>query len=87
MLFRSLLFTFGGSSQYSNKISFPCPLVNSSTIQPQQYNSSYLREILSSNKDMNKGLIKISSEGMMVIEFENSTTKSKYWLIKNSTNE
>lgn len=46
------------------------------------FSAKYLREILATNKDMNGGTMKVSSEGLAVVEFDIDDFDAKYYLVK-----
>ena len=55
-------FLFGDDANYANKITFQTPAsFNSDITMP--FNSGTFKDILSANKDMDKGLLKLTKEG------------------------
>ena len=51
------------------------------------FNSNIFRTILNVNKDLDSGILKISSKGLMKLEFTKEDTSCKYYLVrKESTN-
>lgn len=76
---------FGGDIEYSNKISYYL----SNFIQKDVptnfslgFNSDLLKEILNVNKEFDKAKLSINLEGLMKLEFQNSSTTSIYYIVK-----
>jgi len=53
-----------------------------SEIDNISFSAKYLREILATNKDMNGGTLKVSSQGLAVVEFDIDEFDAKYYLVK-----
>lgn len=73
----------GYSTINTNTITFDIPAVSTDTsIDPIVFHAQYLKQIFSSNKDMIKGKIFISSAGIMKIQFSGEGYGSMYYLVK-----
>ena len=80
-------FTFGDEHGHNNKITYQLyGEINDSNIK-LPFNSNIFKTILNVNKDLDSGTLKISSKGLMKLEFTSNDTKCKYYLVrKESTN-
>ena len=80
-------FTFGDEHGHNNKITYQLyGEINDSNIK-LPFNSNIFKTILNINKDLDSGTLKISSKGLMKLEFTSNDTKCKYYLVrKESTN-
>lgn len=84
-----LIISLGENVDYADKISFNIiPLKSKSLPESIPFNADWFKEILSNNKTFVTSNIKLSSEGLMKIEFvehEESieSIKSVYYLIRN----
>ena len=77
-------FLFGDDANYANKITFQTPAsFNSDITMP--FNSGTFKDILSANKDMDKGLLKLTKEGYINLKFtsEGLGITSEYFLVRN----
>lgn len=72
----------GYSNTNSNRISLDVECTVASDIDPISFSAKYFREILASNKDLNGGTMKVSSEGIAKIEFDIDEFSATYYLIK-----
>jgi hypothetical protein len=79
---KGLEFTIGDEGNFSNKITYfiPAEVIKDFNIP---FGANVFKEILSANKD-NTGTLKISSEGLMKIDFENEDKSliSNYFLVR-----
>lgn len=76
-------FIFGDNTGFSNKISFQIRgKVNTSNLSIP-FNSDIFRDILNSNKDMERGTLKISEKGVLKINFYSDEISSEYYLARN----
>ena len=84
---RMCKFTFGDEHGHNNKITYQLyGEINDSNIK-LPFNSNIFKTILNVNKDLDSGTLKISSKGLMKLEFTSNDTKCKYYLVrKESTN-
>lgn len=75
-------FVLGGDASYTNKITFTVPATYEGIQTKQlQFNISYLREILDTNKDLTSGKLRICTEGLMRIDFTSEKGTSYYLLV------
>ena len=80
-------FTFGDEHGHNNKITYQ--LYGDITDQNLKlpFNSNIFRTILNVNKDLDSGVLRISSKGLMKLEFTSGDTTCEYYLVrKESTN-
>jgi len=75
-------FTFGDEHGHNNKITYQLyGEINDSNIQ-LPFNSNIFKTILNVNKDLDYGTLKISSKGLMKLEFVSGDTSCKYYLVR-----
>lgn len=83
-----LEFVFGNNDEFSNKISYYISQISKNN-SPQPYKVSYDSEILklvmNANKEISRGKLYLSLNGLMKLEFENNNIKSTYFLIQNES--
>lgn len=78
-----LLFTFGENTEHSNKVTYAIPIKEEVDIK-LSFNSKYVKEILSSNKDLEKCNVSILSDGLLKFSFSDKCgISSEYYLIAN----
>lgn len=78
-----LLFTFGENTEHSNKVTYSIPVNNVVPNLNLPFNSNYIKEILSANKDLEKCKMSIFSEGLLKFEFSDKKgPNSKYFLVR-----
>ena len=53
-----------------------------SDVKPISFSAKYLKEILNANKGSKSASLKISSQGLAHLAFENDTIKSNYFLVE-----
>lgn len=77
-------FIFGDNTGFSNKITYQ---VNNGKIEKNDlsipFNSDIFRDILNNNKDQNFCSLKLSSTGILKIEFESEDINSEYFVARN----
>jgi hypothetical protein len=76
-------FSIGESSEFTNKINFETPATKSdelSVADVLSFNADYIKDIFDNNKDMDKGMGYLNSEGLLKFEFKNEKITSKYFL-------
>lgn len=77
-------FIFGDNTGFSNKITYQ---VNGGEIKDNTlsipFNSDIFKDILNNNKDMDSCSLKLSSTGILKIEFESEDIKSEYFVARN----
>jgi len=75
---------FGGNIEYSNKVSFYLPDIETNNLPLDfkvQYNSNLIKEIMYCNKDVPSGTMGINLDGVMKLAFDNDKTKSEYYIV------
>lgn len=75
-------FTFGDSANYANKINYRVKGDIAGDKIKLPFNSNIMREILTSNKDMDTCKISISALGLMKIEFTSEEMESEYYMLR-----
>lgn len=75
-------FILGYSNINTNRISFKLDANITSDINVIPFNSMYLKNIFLVNRDMEKGKISISSQGLMKIQFLEKDYQSEYYLVQ-----
>jgi len=66
----------------SNRISITVGCTCDGDVDPISFSAKYLKEILSSNKGAKASHLKISSQGLAHVYFENGGYKSNYYLVE-----
>ena len=80
-------FTFGDEHGHNNKITYQLYGEINNTDIKLPFNSNIFRTILNVNKDLDSGTLKISSKGLMKLDFVTGDTSCEYYLVrKESTN-
>jgi Ni,Fe-hydrogenase III small subunit len=77
------VFTFGENNNYSNNISFEMKGDIKELGKEMPFDSIIFDSILNNNKKCNDGVLKISSKGMMKLEFSEEKVYSEYFLTRN----
>ena len=75
---------FGGNIEYSNKISFTIPNIETNNVEngfKVNYDSNLIKEIMSCNKDSTNGKMKIDLNGVMELSFDGGNIKSQYFIV------
>lgn len=73
---------FAGNISFSNKVSFYLNEVEMNVSElNEHYDSNMVKEIMYANKDMPRGKMSISSEGLMKLEFEDEKIKNTYFIV------
>ncbi len=79
-----LKFTFGDNNQYSDKISYSIVVDKIIPNLDLNFSSLHIKNILSFNKDLTKGNLYLSKDGLLKFTFESSSLiESKYFLVAN----
>ena len=76
---------FGGNIEYSNKVSFYLPNIQTNNLPynfQAHYYSDTVKEIMYCNKDVAGGKMSINLDGVMKLEFDNGNLKSEYYIIQ-----
>lgn len=72
----------GHSTNNTNRIYITATTKEVTELQPISFSANYLREILSANKDVKNGTLKISSKGLAIASFEADGFTSTYYLVQ-----
>ena len=77
-------FIFGDESGHNNKITYQVQGDIQELNMKLPFNSDTFRTILQANKDMGGGSLKLSTMGLMYLEFtsEETTISSKYFMVR-----
>jgi hypothetical protein len=77
-------FIFGDNTGFSNKITYQI-MLGSNPIEEFQipFDSNVLRDILSANKDQDRGTLKLSPEGILKLNFYSDDLNSEYFVARN----
>jgi hypothetical protein len=70
----------------SNRISIDIDCICEQDFEPISFSAKYFKEILSANKDLNGGSMKVSSQGLAKVEFDIDDFESRYFLVKLENN-
>ena len=77
-------FVFGDESGHNNKITYQIPGNIKETNIKLPFNSDTFKTILQANKDMEGGKLKLSSMGLMRLDFNLDDIASKYFIVRKS---
>lgn len=77
-----ILFLLGDDAAYSNKIKFSEPAEALFGLNELPFPADYFKDILDANQGADKGVIKISNEGLLTISFTEDDIESKYFLVR-----
>ena len=79
-----IVMILGYSNVNSNRINIPItPVVGKDTLgKTLHFSAKYLKEILTSNSDIENAVLKISDSGLAHIEYSNDTFNSNYYLVE-----
>lgn len=77
------ILVFGDDESYSNIIEYKLEGEIKEDNINLPFNSNKLKEILSANKDMTHGVLKINKLGLMKLEFEKEGLNSEYFILRN----
>jgi hypothetical protein len=83
-----LEFVFGNNDEYSNKISYYISQLTKNEATKNykvSYDSELLKLIMNANKEISRGKLYLSLNGIIKLEFENNDIKSTYFLIQNES--
>ena len=75
---------FGGNIEYSNKVSFYIPDIETNNLPDDfklNYDSNMIKEVMYCNKDVANCTMGISLDGIMRLAFDNGNIKSEYYII------
>jgi len=74
-------FIFGDEAGHNNKITYQLKGEIKKENIKIRYNSDMLKTILNANKDVDEGVFKISTEGLMYLAFQNEEIESEYYMV------
>ena len=74
-------FIIGYSDINTNRLSFSVGAKIQSEMKTIIFSTPYIKAIFDANKDMEMGLLKISSQGLMQVQFKGEETISEYFLV------
>lgn len=77
----------GYSTLNTNRVNIKTTTKANKKIDPISFSANYLKEILLSNKEIKNGLLRVSSNGIAVAEFDGEGFTSKYYLVKIDTKD
>lgn len=72
----------GYSTQNTNRISIQVDATVTEDVAPISFSSTYLKQILTVNKDSSSSVMKISSKGLMHIKFSDDVYNCEYFLVE-----
>lgn len=72
----------GHSANNTNRISINVTTDKIAKVLPISFSANYLREILTSNKEISNGTLQISSKGLSVAKFDANDFTSTYYLVQ-----
>jgi hypothetical protein len=72
----------GYSTQNTNRISITVDAEVDGDVEPISFSSTYLKQILTVNKDSNSSVMKISSKGLMHMTFTDDIYNCEYFLVE-----
>jgi hypothetical protein len=72
----------GYSTQNTNRISITVDATVDGDVEPISFSSTYLKQILTVNKDSNSSVMKISSKGLMHMNFVDDIYNGEYFLVE-----
>jgi hypothetical protein len=77
-----LSFIFGENTEHSNKVTYSIPIKQNVPGLNLSFKSNYIKEILSANKELEKCILSIYSEGLLKLSFsDKSGINSEYFLV------
>jgi hypothetical protein len=79
-------FVFGDIQGHSNKVIYQMKGNIKIDNLNLPFNAEIFKNILHYNKDMENGVIRFNSKGLMGLEFNNDTTKSTYYMVRKTEN-
>lgn len=74
-------FIFGDDTNYDNKIIYQLPGNITQENIEIRYDSDMLKSILTANRDLESGILKISKLGLMNLQFQNENITSNYYMV------
>ena len=77
----------GYSTLNTNRVNIKVNTKTNAKIDPISFSANYLKEILLSNKEIKDGILKVSSKGISVVEFDGEGFTTKYYLVQINTKD
>ena len=77
----------GDSTLNTNRVNIKVNTKSNAKIDPISFSANYLKEILLSNKEIKDGILKVSSKGISVAEFDGEGFTTKYYLVQIDTKD
>ena len=77
----------GYSTLNTNRVNIKTTTKSNVKIDPISFSANYLKEVLMSNKEIKDGVLKVSSKGIAVAEFDGEGFTSKYYLVQIDTKD
>jgi hypothetical protein len=77
----------GYSSLNTNRVNIKTTTKTNAKIDPISFSANYLKEILLSNKEIKDGVLRVSSKGIAVAEFDAGGFTAKYYLVQIDTKD
>ena len=77
----------GYSTLNTNRVNIKVNTKSNAKIDPISFSANYFKEILMSNKEIKDGILKVSSKGISVAEFDGEGFTSKYYLVQIDTKD
>lgn len=77
----------GYSTLNTNRVNIKVSTKTNAKIDPISFSANYLKEILLSNKEIKDGILKVSSKGISVAEFDGEGFTTKYYLVQIDTKD
>ena len=77
----------GYSTLNTNRVNIKVNTKTNAKIDPISFSANYLKEILLSNKEIKDGILKVSSKGISVAEFDGEGFTTKYYLVQIDTKD
>lgn len=75
----------GYSTLNTNRITITASTDKAIKMEPISFSANFLREILSANKEVSNGTLKVSSKGLATVNFNSNEFTSTYYLVQISS--
>lgn len=72
----------GHSTLNTNRITVTAKTDKAVKMEPISFSANYFREILNANKEINTGVLQVSSKGLSVVKFDANGYTSTYYLVQ-----
>ena len=77
----------GYSTLNTNRVNIKANTKTNAKLEHISFSANYLKEILLANKEIKDGVLKVSSKGLAVAEFDGDGFTSKYYLVQIDTKD